>query len=66
MHNIKVISSDIDGLALRREKVQSKYFIRCDGLQDDEQINEALNNTNKSRLFTMPDAIWQRIFGENK
>ena len=60
---IKVISSDIDGAELRREKVHNKYHDRCYGKADQENINDALITSGKSRLWSISQDAWDRIFG---
>lgn len=56
----RVISSDIDGAALRREKRLNPRHLRCDGKADDAEINEAIQS--KGRSWTL-GAAWERIFG---
>lgn len=61
--NIKVISSDLDGAQLRREKMASPRYICCKGKRDNEEINEALTSSSKGKQFNIPSSIWERIFG---
>ncbi len=56
----RVISSDIDGAALRREKRLNSRHLRCDGNADDAEINEAIQS--KGTSWSLGDA-WDRIFG---
>ncbi len=60
MDEVSVISSDIDGAALRSAKRHRRY-LRCDGKADDEQINEALQD--KGPSWALPAKAWERIFG---
>ena len=58
--DIKVISSEVDGARLRKEK-SSKYYSICDGSKDEEKINEAL--AHKGGMWGFPRDAWERIFG---
>ena len=58
-----MISSDIDGAALRREKRQPRH-IRCDGKADDAEINEAIQS--KGTSWTLPAEAWERVFGGSR
>lgn len=60
MDDVRVISSDIDGAALRREKRLNRRHLRCDGKADDAEINEAIQG--KGRSWSL-GAAWERIFG---
>lgn len=59
--DIKVISSDIDGAALRREKARAKRHVRCTGSSDDLVINDAIQH--RGNWYTLPSKAWDRIFG---
>ena len=61
--DIKVISSEIDGARLRKEK-SSKYYSVCDGSKDNDNINEALSH--KGGGWSVPREAWERIFGGEK
>jgi hypothetical protein len=63
---IKVISSDKDGADLRREESGNKYYSRCDGKADDQQINEAIQSAGKDLSFFIPANDWERIFGKGE
>ena len=60
MDNVRVISSEIEGAALRREKRINPRYLRCDGKADDADINEAIQS--KGTSWTL-GAAWDRIFG---
>jgi len=62
METIKVISGDKDGKDLRQEMARSKYYLRCDGKTDNEEINEALQEVGKIQWLGLGNA-WDRIFG---
>jgi len=59
-----VISADLDGAELRREKRKNPYHVRCDGKADDQDINDAIQSVNKSARWTILADVWERIFGE--
>ena len=60
---IRVISGDMDGADLRRERRKAKYYSRCDGTADNDEINEALQNANKGMMWAVPAKRWEEIFG---
>jgi hypothetical protein len=60
MDKTKVISGDKDGVELRREEYGR--YIRCDGSNDSDEINEALESPRRTRL-AIPAEDWERIFG---
>ena len=62
MNKVSVISSELDGAELRREKQKNNRYLYCDGGADDAEINEALIGVNHT-LFVLPDGAWERIFG---
>ena len=64
MEEIKVISSEVDGAALRREKRQTSRHLRCDGKADDAEINEALQS--KGPSWALPAEAWERVFGGSR
>ena len=63
MENIRVISSDKDGADLRRDMARHKYHVRCHGVKDDGQINEAIASLGNSKLHFGLGKNWERIFG---
>ena len=65
MDNIKVISADLDGAQLRREKHKNPCYTRCAGRRADGDINEAINHVGKIRISIPPDR-WEAIFGGAK
>lgn len=65
MDKVKVISSDIDGADLRKEKNRNKYFVRCYGKKDNEELNEALESI-KSNKWSISGKMWDKIFGKKK
>jgi len=65
MRDIKVISGDLDGSQLKRAKT-GKYWSRCDGKADNEEIQEASDSCGKSELWSISARDWERIFGRNK
>jgi len=62
MEEVRLISSDADGKELRHEKYLNSYHLRCDGKQDDGEINEAIQRIGTSQ-WSLPDGAWERIFG---
>ena len=66
MRTIRVISGQKDGADLRREKRKAKYYSRCDGTADNDEINEALQNANKGMMWAVPAEDYERIFGTAK
>jgi hypothetical protein len=62
MEEIKIISSNKDGAELRREKISTKYTVRCDGKADDEEIQDALSEAGTKKWFGLGTA-WDRVFG---
>ena len=65
VNEVAVISSDLDGAQLRREQSKGKYFIRCDGKEDNEQIQDAIDHLGKCQ-FSVPAEGWEAIFGSDK
>lgn len=63
--HIHVISSDIDGAQLWRERIRHPYHTRLRGKADQEKVNEAIRHLGKS-MFTIPGDAWERIFGRRK
>jgi hypothetical protein len=63
MKKVVVIPSEKDGAELRKAKAGNKYYVRCDGKADDEQINEALKHSTSSRQWLGLGNAWNRIFG---
>ena len=59
---INVISSDLDGAELHREKAKNSRHLRCDGRADDGEINEAIQGVSKHQFQGLGEA-WERIFG---
>jgi len=64
-NQINVISSDLDGAQLRREIHKNSYFARCDGKEDNEQIQDSITYVGKE-LFSLPDGVWERVFGHKE
>jgi hypothetical protein len=62
MNKIKVISDDIDGSELRKEKNRNRYFIKCRGKADNNEINEAVESSGSKKWFGIAKS-WNRIFG---
>jgi hypothetical protein len=62
MEEVRVISSDADGKELRHERYLNPYHLRCDGKQDDGEINEAVSRVGISQWSISSDT-WERIFG---
>jgi len=60
---IRVISGQEDGAKLRREQRKERYYLRCDGTADNDEINEALQNANKGMMWAVPAKDHERIFG---
>ncbi len=60
---IKVISADVDGAQLNRNR--RDYFIRCNGKGDNGPIQEAINRVGKTTIF-LKSEDWKRIFGRTK
>ena len=65
MREVKVISSDLDGAELTREKIDNLYHIRCSGSHDDGNIQEAIDHKGNG-LWRLPEGAWDRIFGGDK
>ena len=63
MKKVVVIPSDKDGAELRKTKAESKYYVRCDGKADDQEINEALQHSTGGRHWLGLGRAWDRIFG---
>jgi hypothetical protein len=61
--NVKVISEEIDGAELRREQVRNPYHARCDGREDNEQIQDALDRSAKESFMAIRAEDYERIFG---
>lgn len=62
--NVKVISEEVDGAELRREQL-NPYHARCDGREDNEQIQDALNRAVKGGFMAIRAEDYERIFGGN-
>jgi len=63
---IRVISGQKDGADLRREQRKARYYSRCDGTADNDEINEAIQNANKGMMWAVPAKRWQEIFGSGR
>ena len=63
MEQVNIISSDHNGAELRRWQRQHLYT-RCDGKDDQHQINEALARTQRD-VWSINGEAWERIFGGN-
>jgi len=61
---IRVISGNKDGAELRREQRKARYYSRCDGTTDNDEINEAIQNANKGMTFAFRAEDYERIFGK--
>jgi len=61
---IRVISGQKDGAAPRREQRKERYYSRCDGTADNDEINEAIQNANKGMAWAVPAEDYERIFGK--
>ena len=61
---IRVISSQKDGADLRRERARNRYYSRCDGTADNDEINEAIQNANKGMTWAVRAEDYERIFGK--
>lgn len=62
MDEIHMISADLDGAELRREKRKGRYYSRCDGKQDADTINEGIQSIGRTQ-YSIPGHLWARIFG---
>lgn len=62
MDDLRVISSELDGADLRREKGKNSRHLRCDGKNDDAEINDAIQGS-KGKGWSLPSQAWDRIFG---
>ena len=63
LRTIRVISGQKDGADLRREQRKERYYSRCDGTADNDEINEAIQNANKGMMWAVPAKDYERIFG---
>jgi hypothetical protein len=63
MKKVVVIPSEKDGAELRKAKSENKYYVRCGGKADDQEINEALKSSTSSRQWLGLGRAWNRIFG---
>jgi len=63
---IRVISGDKCGADLRREQRKERYYSRCDGTADNDEINEAIQGANKGMMWAVPAKRWEEIFGKEK
>ena len=61
---IRVISGNKDGADLRREQRKERYYSRCDGTADNDEINEAIQNANKGMTWAVRAEDYERIFGK--
>lgn len=61
MSEIGIISSDLDGAELRREKRKNPRHVCCNGRDDAGAIQEALNHTDRTFFAGLGEA-WERIF----
>ena len=62
MEEINVISGDLDGAELRREQHKNSCSARCDGKEDNEQIQDAFQMAGKTTIAISAEE-WERIFG---
>jgi hypothetical protein len=62
---INVISADLYGKQLRETKNKNRYYVRCGGKGDNEQIQDALNTVGRMSMFISAE-VWERIFGSKK
>ncbi len=61
--NVRVISQEVDGAELRREQARNQYHARCDGREDNEQIQDALDRSVKGAFMAVRAEDYERIFG---
>jgi len=66
LRTIRVISGQKDGADLRRERARNRYYSRCDGTADNNEINEAIRESNKGMMWAVPAEDHERIFGKGK
>jgi len=62
---VNVITADLDGAQLRREKNKNSLHVRCKGKHDEHDINDAYRTADKDSAFfmNMSEEAWERIFG---
>jgi hypothetical protein len=60
--NIRVISAEMDGAELKREKSQSYQWLRCDSTSDRPETRRPLNGQ-ASVFYQIREEDYQRIFG---
>ena len=63
MPKVRVIAGEKDGAELGRETRKERLSVRCDGKNDGQEINEALEYSGKPRPYCIDGAAWQRVFG---
>lgn len=63
MDEVRVISSQFDGAALRREKNKNPMHACCNGTHDEDIIQEASERSAKGKLYVLPSGAYERIFG---
>ncbi len=61
---VHVISSDLDGAELRREKHKTPMHTRVTGTHDEAVLMEADQRAGKGQTWTLPEGAWDRIFKE--
>ena len=61
MNEINVLSSDLDGAELHNKKARYPRYNRCDGKDDNEEIQEAINSVGITSMFISAND-WKRIF----
>lgn len=62
--DIKVIASEKDGRELR--DLQKGRYLRCDGKDDQHEINEALAIVGRGAKYWSLGDAWERIFGRRR
>jgi hypothetical protein len=56
--DINVISVDLDGAELRKEKRKNPMHTRCDGTADEGNIKEASERATKGKTWVLPVQRW--------
>jgi len=63
---MRVISADLDGGELRREKAKDSWYTRSGGKYDEVNIKEAHDRSVKGKAYIIKSEDWDRVFGKNK
>ena len=63
---VNVISADLDGAQLGRRKRMNSLCVRCEGKNDDQNIQDAIYTSQRGCVYSIRSEDWERVFGSRK